>query len=294
MDATTCIRCIEPTHMKCLVINLDRSRDRLAHVSAEFARVGLAFERVVAIDARDRPDLAEMPQRKKRLRMADTEIACLLSHKQCWSMIAAGDDAYGAIFEDDVVFADKAGPLLAGADWIPADADIVKLETFFNRTVISRKGVACGHGFSASRLHAVHIGAAGYILSRQAARDLIEATNEIAIPVDHLVFNPRFAASSGKVIYQLVPALCLQAQFLGEGPVQLPSLLKQERAEERVASGMDKRRHKPIAAKVRIEAWRLSRQIVDLFRLRQEKVIPFEYRGRRVRRPHTQRRENAL
>lgn len=294
MDATICIRCIEPTHMKCLVINLDRSRDRLAHVSAEFARVGVAFERVVAVDARDRPDLAEMPQRKKRLRMADTEIACLLSHKQCWSMIAAGDDAYGAIFEDDVVFADKAGPLLAGADWIPADADIVKLETFFNRTVISRKGVACGHGFSASRLHAVHIGAAGYILSRQAARDLIDAANEIAIPVDHLVFNPRFATSSDKIIYQLVPALCLQAQYLGEGPVQLPSLLKQERAEERVASGMGKRRHKPIAAKVGIEIRRLARQIADLFRLRQEKVIPFEYRGRRVRRPHTQRRENAL
>ena len=193
-----------------------------------------------------------------------------------------------------MIFSDKAGPLLAGADWIPADADIVKLETFFNRTVIARKQVACGHGFSTSRLHAVHIGAAGYIVSRQAARDLIEATNEIAIPVDHLVFNPRFATSSRDVIYQLVPALCLQAQFLGEGPVQLPSLLKQERSEERVASGMDKRRHKPIAAKVRIEAWRLARQIVDLFRLRQEKVIPFEYRGRRVRRPHTQRRENAL
>jgi glycosyl transferase family 25 len=235
-----------------------------------------------------------MPLGKKHSRMADGEVACLLSHKQCWSMIAAGDDAYGAVFEDDIVFADRAGPLLAGAGWIPADADIVKLETFFNRTVISRKGVACGHGFSASRLHAVHIGAAGYILSRQAARDLIEATNEIAIPVDHLVFNPRFATSSRDVIYQLVPALCLQAQFLGEGPVQLPSLLKQQRTEELVASGMDKRRHKPIAAKVRIEAWRLTRQIVDLFRLRQEKVIPFEYRGRRVRRPHTQRRENAL
>ena len=170
--------------MKCLVINLDRSRDRLAHVSAEFARIGIAFERVVAIDARDRPDLAEMPQGKKQLRMADGEIACLLSHKQCWSMIAAGEDAYGAIFEDDVVFADNAGALLADVGWIPADADIVKLETFFNRTVISREQIACGQGFSASRLYAVHIGTAGYILSRQAARDLIEATNDIAIPVD--------------------------------------------------------------------------------------------------------------
>ncbi|WP_352537241.1 glycosyltransferase family 25 protein [Mesorhizobium sp. M0029] len=286
--------CIDPTQMKCLIINLDRSRDRLAHVTAEFARIGIAFERVAAIDARDRPDLAEMPQGKKHLRLADAEIACLLSHQQCWSTIAAGEDAYAAIFEDDVVFPDKAGALLADAGWIPADADIVKLETFFNRTVISRKQVACGHGFSASRLHGLHIGTAGYILSRQAARDLLAATNEISIPVDHLIFNPRFATSSDKVIYQLVPALCLQAQFLGDSPVRLPSLLKQERTEEWVASGIGKRRPRPITAKARIETRRLTRQIADLFRLRREMIIPFWYRGRRVRPPHTQRRENAL
>jgi glycosyl transferase family 25 len=294
MDATTRALAASIPPMKCLVINLDRSPDRLAHVTAEFARVGATFERVAAVDARDRPDLAEMPQGKKRLRMADGELACLLSHKQCWSIIAAGDDAYGAIFEDDIVFSDQAGPLLADAGWIPADADIVKLETFFNRTVISRRQIACGQGFSASRLHAVHIGTAGYILSRRAARDLLEATNEVAIPVDHLIFNPRFPSSSGEVIYQLVPALCLQAQFLGDSPVRLPSLLKQEREEEWTASGRINRRHKPIAAKVRIEAIRLARQIANLFRLRREMIVPFEHRGRRVRPPHTQRRENAL
>lgn len=282
--------------MKCLVINLDRSRDRFAHVTAEFARIGIAFERIAAIDAQERPDLAEMPLRAKRkspLSLADAEIACLLSHKQCWSIIAAGEDAYGAIFEDDVVLSDKAGPLLADTGWIPADADIVKLETFFNRTTIARKRVACGHGFFASRLYGLHIGAAGYILSRQAAWNLLEA-DEMGIPVDQLVFNPRFSAPSGKVIYQLVPALCLQAQFLGGQPVALPSLLKQEREEEWVASGLGKGRHKSIAAKVRIEARRLVGQIANIFQLRRAMIIPFEYRGRRVRPPHTQRRENAL
>ncbi|TIU13190.1 MAG: glycosyltransferase family 25 protein, partial [Mesorhizobium sp.] len=74
--------------MKCLVINLDRSRDRLAHMTAEFASLGVQFERVAAIDAQDRPDLARMPLRVKRkssLRLADAEIACLLSHKACWA-----------------------------------------------------------------------------------------------------------------------------------------------------------------------------------------------------------------
>ncbi|RWP00571.1 MAG: glycosyltransferase family 25 protein [Mesorhizobium sp.] len=283
--------------MKCLVINLDRSRDRLAHMTAEFASLGVQFERVAAIDAQDRPDLARMPLRVKRkslLRLTDAEIACLLSHKACWAIIAAGDDDYGAVFEDDIVFSAKAGALLADAGWIPADADIVKLETFFKKTTIARKHVSAGPGFSVSRLHRIHIGTAGYIVSRQAARDLINATEDIGIPVDHVVFNPGLATSSSKTIYQLVPALCVQDQFLGDKAIGLPSLLKSERSDQWAAIGMVKRHKKTGANKIRTEVKRIVEQIFDICRLRQETIIPFDYRGERVRPPHTQRRENAL
>jgi glycosyl transferase family 25 len=286
-----------PLKMKCLVINLDRSLDRLAHMTAEFSRMGIAFERVAAIDAQDRRDLSRIPLRAKRItppRMADAEIACLLSHRACWAIIAAGDDAYGAVFEDDVVFSTKAAALLADVGWIPADADVVKLETFFKKTVIARKRLSAGHGFSARRLHGVHIGSAGYILSRQAARDLVMATNDIGIPVDHLIFNPVFATSSSKTIYQLVPALCVQDQFLGVKAVGLPSLLKQDRGDQRFAGGIDKRPRKAVITRIRTEIKRTARQILDFCRMRQEKIIPFDYRGERVRPPHTQHRENAL
>jgi glycosyl transferase, family 25 len=286
-----------PLKMKCLVINLDRSRDRLAHMTAEFARIGIAFGRVAAIDARERPDLASMPLRARHTtprRMTGSEIACLLSHKACWTIIAEGDDAHGAIFEDDVVFSAEAGALLADTSWIPANADVVKLETFFKRTTIARKRIAAGHGFSLSRLHGLHIGAAGYVLSRQAARDLLSATDDIGIPVDHLVFNPKLATSSSKTIYQLVPALCLQDQFLASSKVGLPSLLKPDRTKQLVASGIDKKSSKPAIARVRIEVGRLARQFVDFCRLRQGKIIPFHHRGVRIRPPHTQHRENAL
>ncbi|WP_040591857.1 glycosyltransferase family 25 protein [Mesorhizobium metallidurans] len=283
--------------MKCLVINLDRSRDRLAHMTAEFARIGVGFERFAAIDARNRPDLALMPLRVKRkspLRMTDAEIACLLSHRACWAIIATGDAAYGAIFEDDIVFSAKAGALLADTGWIPADADIVKLETFFKKTTIARKRVSAGHGFSVSRLHRTHIGTAGYILSRQAACDLVDATGDIGIPVDHIVFNPSLTTSSSKTIYQLVPALCVQDQFLGDIAVGLPSMLKQDRGEQREIIEMIKRRRKTGLNKIRTEIKRIGEQMFDLCRLRQETIIPFDYRGERIRPPHTQRRENAL
>ena len=36
----------------CLVLNLDRSTDRLADITAQFLRIGMPFERIPAIDGR--------------------------------------------------------------------------------------------------------------------------------------------------------------------------------------------------------------------------------------------------
>ncbi|TPM88547.1 glycosyltransferase family 25 protein [Mesorhizobium sp. B2-3-3] len=259
--------------MKCLIINLDRSPDRLAHMTAEFARIGIAFERIAAIDARQHPDLGL--QRQHALyavqRLSGSEIACLHSHRACWAIIAQDDAPYGAVFEDDMVFSAKAGALLADTNWVPADADIVKLETFFHTTVIQRERASIGHGFSVFRLRKNHIGAGGYLLSRQAARDLLLATAEINMAVDNLIFDPAFTTSIGKTIYQLVPAVCAQEQFVG---ASLPSLIAQERDAAWVASGRANERRKPVMARIKREVWRTARWIADLFRFRRQIVVP--------------------
>ncbi|WP_027164292.1 glycosyltransferase family 25 protein [Mesorhizobium sp. WSM1293] len=264
--------------MKRLVINLDRSPDRLARVTAEFARIGVPFERVQGIDARDRPDLDQMPQYvgyRNRLPLADGEIACLLSHRACWAIIAQGEAGYGAIFEDDIVFSAKAGALLRDSAWIPVGVEVVKLESYFSKTVIRRKRIAIGHGFSASVLCTGHMGAAGYIISRQAALDLIRATEEIGVAVDDVVFNPEFSVLRAGNIYQLVPALCAQDQFLGDRALQLPSLLSEKR-DIQCAAGTGRRR-KTAIAKVKAEARRISKRIADFCRLKRRMVIPFIY-----------------
>lgn len=259
--------------MKCLVINLDRSPDRLAHMTAEFARIGVAFERVVAVDARQHPGLTQQRQHPGHAAqpLSGSEIACLHSHRACWTIIADGEAPHGAIFEDDIVFSAKAGALLADTSWVPADADIVKLETFFHTTVIQRERFSVGHGFSMFRLRKNHIGAGGYLLSRRAARDLLVATSETNVAVDNLIFDPAFATSTGKTIYQLVPALCAQERFVG---AKLPSLLAEERDAARAASGLADRRRKPVMARIKRETWRTARWVADICRLRRQIVVP--------------------
>jgi glycosyl transferase family 25 len=264
--------------MKCLVINLDRSRDRLAHITAEFTRIGVAFERVKAIDARDRPELDHMPQNvlyKQRLRLTGGEIACLLSHRACWTIVAGDDAPYAAIFEDDAVFCARAGALLGNADWIPADADIIKLETFFQKTIVGRKRIPAGPGFSVSRLFADHMGTGGYIISKRTASDLIEASKEIRTAVDDLVFNPAFRILPRKTIYQLIPALCVQGQLLGHKTPELPSLLEEKRNMQWAVTATGEKRRKTAADRVRAEVRRLIRHIADFRWQRQRRVIPF-------------------
>ncbi|MFD2056222.1 glycosyltransferase family 25 protein [Mesorhizobium calcicola] len=283
--------------MKCLVINLDRSQDRLAHITSEFAHIGIDFERVAAVDAQGRSDLAETPMRLNpltQLPLTNTEIACFLSHKACWAKIADGDDAYGVVFEDDVIFCENAGAMLADASWIPADAEIVKLETFFRKTRLAWRRSPAGHGFSTSRLLGAHVGAAGYILSRQAARDLIDGTAEFGSPVDQILFNPSFAPSPGKAICQLVPALCVQERFLRIAG--LPSLLFEERRDQRLASIQSgSRATKTLPMRIGAEARTLWRKIADFCLLKQRnRLIAFYRHGERVRPAHTHNREKAL
>ncbi|MBZ9887057.1 glycosyltransferase family 25 protein [Mesorhizobium sp. BR1-1-3] len=249
--------------MKCMVINLDRSPDRLAHVTAEFAKVGVSFDRVPAVDALRRPEFAATSPS-----LTPTEAACLMSHKVCWTIIADGEDAFGAIFEDDVLLSEAAGPMLSDDGWIPANADIVKLETYLRKTVIAMKRTCVSRVFSVVRLYGFHVGAAGYIISKQAARDLI--ARSLDAPADHVIFDPALPTSSSKAIYQLLPALCVQNDLIREKAFGLTSLLNEERLVRARANSAPKRSP---AEKLLVEARRISRQIFDICRFRREKTI---------------------
>jgi len=246
--------------MKCFVINLDRSADRLAVVQAEFARIGIPFERVAGIDA-----AAGAPISVPRL--TEAEVCCFLSHRQCWDAIAYGPDQYGAVFEDDVVFSDDAGAALADDSWIPHDADVVKLETFFNRVRLGRP-VSAVAGYSVRRLLGQHLGACGYILSKQAAARLLRETESFTVPVDVALFSPTQMTTARSTIYQMVPALCLQALFVPER--KTPATL--------IQFALPPQREKRVIDRLRVEAiraiWYLHNR--PLFRaVEKVEAVPF-------------------
>jgi glycosyl transferase family 25 len=117
--------------------------------------------------------------------------------------------------------------LLAGDTWIPKDADLVKIETFFVRVRLGRRQIALGNGHSLSRLVGWHAGTAGYIVSKTGAQRLLKRTRRLRAPIDSVIFNPSFIACASSTIYQLTPALCAQSQFV-LGNEHHPTLIQHE------------------------------------------------------------------
>ncbi len=119
-------------HVPILLINLDRSTGRLSQMAERLGAVGLAFERVTAIDGKmlsPEEKRAVNPPRA-RFTFIDTEIACYLSHLKAIQLVVERGLRRAIILEDDAileadfaVWAEQQSPL-------PADCDILKLEGF--------------------------------------------------------------------------------------------------------------------------------------------------------------------
>jgi glycosyl transferase, family 25 len=228
--------------MKIMVINLDRAPERLERIRTIFDAAGVPFERMRAVDGRQlsEAEIDRWRQGEPRFYLLGPgETACFLSHRQCWE-IAARTGEPVVVFEDDIHLGRDAAELLGDPSWIPADADIVKLDTALRSTMVDREGSPVGAGRRVATLRASHVGAAGYVVSPAAARRLMEQTGSFADPVDQYLFNPVSPMSAALSIHQLIPALCVQDGLYRRGDDDvLASALHEERRLNR-RSGMAK------------------------------------------------------
>ncbi|OHV81585.1 glycosyltransferase family 25 protein [Rhizobium sp. LCM 4573] len=196
--------------MQILVINLDRSTDRWRHMQDQFAKLGLACERIPAIDGRQS---GAIPLQSGQWRfLKPTEIACFLSHGKCWEYFLEGNSEYAAVFEDDIYLSDNAADILSGRMAIPRDIGILKLETFASPVRLSKHSLHSWEGYDIHRLHSSHFGAAGYIMSRRAAEIIVSLSRQGTLdPVDTFLFGRRGAFWKKNEVFQLSPAICVQS-----------------------------------------------------------------------------------
>lgn len=194
------------------IINLDRSIERFSFVAKQFDDLGVVYERISAVDASATGIVFENYQRDYSIwpRLYPPEIACFLSHVICWKKIAAGSDAYGAVFEDDIILSSTIRLFLMDID-IPSKVDVLKIETFLCELTLERFGSVKVLGERAYKLNKFHPGTAGYIISKSSASKLLKKIEAgINCPVDHFLFDTKINYNNGVNVYQLSVGLCVQ------------------------------------------------------------------------------------
>lgn len=214
--------------MKIFVINLARNPERLERMQRLLDAKGLAFERLDAVDGKtlSEDEIARWSQKKPdgSLCLSPSEVGCMLSHRHAWERIAAMETGHAVILEDDIHFSAEASTFLKSDDWVPADAEIVKIETVKKwKTVVSKKSIRLEQGYSLAKLLGQHFGMAGYVLSPRSANRLLNEMGSVHMAIDQILFDPASSLFSRMSIYQIMPALCIQDQFIGETAEALSS-----------------------------------------------------------------------
>ena len=189
--------------MYAYVINLARSVDRRAHITAELKKTGLDYQIVTAVDGSDLdlsdPTVVDPSLMTKTVSMAGAA-GCALSHLIAYKkMIADGLDE-ALVLEDDVILPPDLGILAdAVADQL-AGAEVVLLNysTPYPPCKLSREGSI---HLPSSRLLAFSIdvdqwlvSSSAYIITREACERMIKCVLPVRVPIDDWRFFYREGA----------------------------------------------------------------------------------------------------
>ena len=175
-----------------LLINLNKSVDRLRLQERQFRRIGMTFRRLEAVDGALLPDdefrkhayLWERP-------LSRSEVGCLLSHQACWQqVIRSGVNTL--ILEDDVVLAPEIAAFLRHAAAIKG-AVAINLEARRDLRHLSTEPVTL-EGLGDCRIFEMLIGTSGsgaYFLTPDAATRLVADIGRRGPIADIYIWNAR-------------------------------------------------------------------------------------------------------
>ena len=192
------------------LINLDRSPERLAFMMQQLGAIGLAAERISAIDGA-KVDLA--PYADSKLKVG--EIGCFLSHRAAWETLLATDDQNALVLEDDIRLGKKLPNFLKNLAADRSEIDVLKLDSSGRKVGLDPRFPVRFGPLSAFRLCGEHTGTAGYVISRQGAERLLEASKTFHQPVDIFLFGEAAMADRKWNVWQMVPAVLAQEKRFG-------------------------------------------------------------------------------
>ena len=196
--------------MKAFVINLEKNTERMASIDRQLRQLGLVYERISAVYGKDL-SVGERREVFSAFRwwcamgrpVAPAEIGCALSHYDIYRRMTEDESLqYCCILEDDIALSQEFNSTIKEVErWIdPMKPQVVILNDHQN-----------AYGGLSAGIHRSPGGtcADGYVLTRVAARNLLDANLPIIVPCDTW---GRWVRQGRIELYHAVPAVVRQMQ----------------------------------------------------------------------------------
>ena len=173
-------------------------------------RVGLAVERLVAVDAQDESQSETINTfRGGDSALSKAEVGCFLSHRKAWQFLLSSEASFLAVFEDDTHLSEDLVQILQTEIFF-SGSDLIKLEVPSGKVSYDRTPKAQLPGRNLHRLLSRAYGAGAYILSRRCAEYLLNITESCNQPVDVILFDDIQPVFKSFGVFQIIPAPCIQ------------------------------------------------------------------------------------
>ena len=226
---------------KNVVISISTADKRRNHIIDQFGQKKIPFEFFDAFTPSDRLDVhlqRYLPNVEATSKLTAGEKGCLVSHFMLWKKCVDDNLDYISIFEDDILLGENAEQFLANDEWLKVrfnfqEIFVLRLETFLMPVQLEhQQQILPFQERNMDILKSKHFGTAGYIISNDAAKYLINLVEKLAVEeikaIDEIMFNEQVNVGLYQV-YQLNPAICVQELQLNQEESLLVSDLEQER-----------------------------------------------------------------
>jgi glycosyl transferase, family 25 len=193
-----------------LLINLRQSSDRLHFQEQQFARLGIPFKRLDALEASFIAEdvYADVVCAWQRP-ISRGELSCFLSHRVAWRRVVdSGRSAL--VVEDDVLLSDNLVPVLSQLD-CPDEPMAFNIETCNSRKVVDRKadGAALPLDYRIRPIYFDCGGSAAYVVTPSAAQLYLDHSKRCIGLVDAYMNRLKYVKRM-----QIEPALAVQMKLL--------------------------------------------------------------------------------
>lgn len=170
-----------PGKWKVFVLNLDRSTDRMAHMDAMLASIGLPYERISAVDGIQLADRDIKANYNSLLygvlfgrQLSRGELGCALSHRLAYKAILEQGLDWAIVLEDDVVVEPTLPALLGQILDASGRYDVIQLYYAENK-VHPKRTIARLAGLDLIAFTGPHASAVAYAVKASGARKLLKA-----------------------------------------------------------------------------------------------------------------------